>query len=146
MESKLGLSNHSLRSALPHIDRGVIRTSQGCIGEVLGMLCINCGTQTTIAVTPHSSIITGRSQNLIIFKIVYIMKHWHFLWRDASLMNGDVMLWMLQSSEDHLSFPSTPAPGRSLHDNFLKEVSQIWRLGAPSQTAHWADAWVPQEI
>ncbi len=68
MESKLGLYNHSLRFALPHIDSGVIRTSQGCIGEVLGMLCINCGTQTTIAVTPHSSIITGRSRNLIIFK------------------------------------------------------------------------------
>ena len=95
MESKLGLSNHSLRYALPHIDRGVIRTSQGCIGEVLGMLCINCGTQTTIAVTPHSSIITGRARNLIIFKncifnetLTLSLKGREFdKWR-----NGDVML------------------------------------------------------
>ena len=61
----MGLSNHFPRS---HIDSGVIRTSQGCIGEVLGMLCINCGIPTTIAMTPHSSIITGRARNLIIFK------------------------------------------------------------------------------
>ena len=74
MESKLGLSNHSLRSPWywqwGHYDQPRLYRRGG---EVLGMLCINCGTLRAIDVTPHSSIITGRSGNLIRLKnCIYI--------------------------------------------------------------------------
>ena len=53
-------------------------------------------------------------------------------------MNGDVMLWMLQSSEDHLSFPSTPAPGRSVSAWQLSKgsVSDLATVSHIQQTQH----------